>query len=199
MIFEKDEKILSLEEFEKYTGAKWSPGLSFESPLIPVQIAKEASKLYQKGEMSLEQLWLGKYFQKEIRAHTTPDVSIRWINHILGWGVFAMRDFKKMQFIAEYTGRVRKRRKADEKNAYCFEYVVVQGFRSPYTIDAMNQGGIARYINHSNHPNLNSSLATFENISHVVLYAKEPIAKGSQLCYDYGPDYWSKRKAPLSL
>lgn len=198
-MFEKEGKLLSLEEFERYTGAKWIPELVFESPLIASQIVREAIRLYKKGEMTLEQLWLGRYFQKEILSHFVPDVSIRWIDHLLGWGVFARRDFKKMQFIAEYSGRVRKRKKGDIKNSYCFEYVVAQGGYSPYTIDALDQGGLSRYINHSGIPNLNSSIATFENTSHVVLYAKEPIAKGTQLCYDYGPDYWSKRTAPIPL
>jgi hypothetical protein len=199
MIIEKDGKQLSLEEFQKLTGAEWIPGLDFEDSHVLKDLAKEGLKLHQKGEMTLEQLWLGKYFQKEIKIHAVPDVVIRWIDPVLGWGVFANRNFKKMQFIAEYTGKVRKRRKTDVKNAYCFEYLVAQGFDSPYTIDALDQGGLARYVNHSSSPNLNSSLATFENISHIVLYTKEPIAKGTQLCYDYGPDYWSKRTAPIPL
>lgn len=199
MIFEKEGRQLSLPEFEKLTGAKWMPWLDCEEPSIFSSIAKEALKLHKKGELTLEQLWLGHYFGKEISARASPDVAIRWIDPLVGWGVFALRDFKKMQFIAEYAGKLRKRRKADSKNAYCFEYVVAQGFRSPYTIDALDQGGVGRYINHSATPNLNSSLATYDNISHVVLYTKEPIAKGTQLCYDYGPDYWSQRTAPLPL
>lgn len=199
MIFEKEGKQLTLEEFEKLAGAKWIPQLDFEDFHIFSDIAKDALKLHKKGEMTLEQLWLGKYFKKEILSCHMPDVAIRWIDPLLGWGVFALRDFKKMEFVAEYTGKVRKRKKTDVKNAYCFEYVVVQGIHSPYTIDALDQGGVGRYLNHSFNPNLNSSLATFENVSHVILYAKEPIAKGSQLCYDYGPDYWSKRTAPISL
>jgi hypothetical protein len=199
MIFEKDGKQLSLEEFEKLTGAKWIPQLDFEDFYTLSNIAKDGLKLHKKGEMTLEQLWLGKYYQKEIQSCHTPDVAIRWIDPLLGWGVFALRNFKKMEFIAEYAGKVRKRKRTDVKNAYCFEYILVQGIHSPYTIDALDQGGVARYLNHSAVPNLNSSLATFENVSHVILYAKEPIAKGTQLCYDYGPDYWSKRTAPIPL
>lgn len=199
MIIEKEGKQLSLEELQKLTGAQWIPGLDFEDFHVFSELAKEGLKLHKKGEMTLEQLWLGRYFQKEIQSSAIPDVVIRWIDPVFGWGVFANRELKKMQFIAEYTGKVRKRRKTDVKNAYCFEYLLVQGFHSPYTIDALDQGALARYINHSSTPNLNSSLATFENISHVVLYTKEPIAKGTQLCYDYGPDYWSKRTAPILL
>ena len=199
MKIEKEGQQLSIEEFERLTKAKWLPKLDFDEPPIQQKLVKEGTKLHKKGEMTLEQLWFGKYYQKEISSSYIPDVTIRWISDPLGWGVFANRPFKKMEFIAEYTGRVRKRSKADYKNAYCFEYVVVQGFNTPFTIDALDQGGLSRYINHSAQPNLNSALATYDQISHVILYAKEPIAKDAQLCYDYGPDYWAKRTAPILL
>jgi len=199
MIIEKERKELSFGEFEKLTGARWIPALDFEDFKIFSKLVKKGFKLHKKGNMTPEQLWLGRYFQEEIFSCRLPDVAIRWIDPVIGWGVFSMRDFRKMEFIAEYVGKVRKRKKIDIKNAYCFEYVLVPGVRSPYTIDALEQGGVARYINHSKQPNLQSSLATFGNISHVVLYAKEPIAKGTQLCYDYGPEYWSKRTAPILL
>jgi hypothetical protein len=198
MNFQKEGRDLTQGEFEQLTGVQWAPQLDFD-PAALSHIQKEALKLHKKGEMPLEQLWLGRYFHKEISSRYTADVAIRWIDPVFGWGVFALRDLKKMQFIAEYTGKVRKRKKEDEKNAYCFEYAIVPGVPSPYNIDALEQGALARYINHSDQPNLHSALATFDQISHVVLYTKEPIAKGIQLCYDYGPDYWSKRTAPLSL
>lgn len=199
MIIEKEGDLISLEEFERLAGAKWIPKLDFEEYKILPYLAKRCAKAHKKGELTFEQMWLGSYFRKEITSGYIPDVVIRWIDPYLGWGVFANRNFKKMEFIAEYTGKVRKRKREDTKNAYCFEYVLLQGERSPYTIDAREQGGVARYVNHSSLPNLISGLATFENISHVILYTKEPIAKGTQLCYDYGPDYWSKRTAPLPI
>ena len=199
MKFTKEGQEISLPEFERFTGAKWIPGLEFDDPKVFSSICKTGAKLYKKGEMTLEQVWLGRYFQQEIAAPPAPDVEIRWIDNTLGWGVFALRDLKKMTFLAEYGGKVRKRIKNDTKNGYCFEYVLVQGFSSPYVIDAQEQGSVARYINHSSTPNLNSALATIDHVSHVVLYAKEPIAKGTQLCYDYGSDYWSQRTAPIPL
>jgi hypothetical protein len=199
MIFEKEKTLLSLSEFEKLTGARWISSLIFEDVTLLSSITKVGEKLYKKREMSREQLWLGQYYQKEILSKFEPEVAIRWVDSVLGWGVFALRDFKKMEFIAEYVGKVRKRKRTDRKNAYCFEYILAPGIRSVYTIDALEQGGVARYINHSSKPNLLSSLATYNNLSHVILYAKEPIAKGEQLCYDYGPDYWAKRRAPFLI
>lgn len=199
MIFEKEGKALQLEEFEKLVGAKWIQELRFERSEILDDLLKRGKKLYDKGELTIEQVWLGKYFQKEISLHPLPNVAIRYIDPQMGWGVFAMHDFRKMQFIAEYVGKVRKRKKEDEKNSYCFEYLIAPGFASPYTIDAREEGNVARYINHSEEPNLESALATFDNQSHIILFTKKPIAKGEQLCYNYGPDYWSKRLSPLPL
>lgn len=102
-----------------------------------------------------------------------------------------------MEFISEYSGLVRKRNKHDSKNSYCFEYLLAPGFDTPYIIDAREQGGFARYINHSNTPNLYSAFTLVDDFPHVVIYTAVKIAKGTQLCYDYGPDYWKRRKAPL--
>lgn len=199
MIFEKEGERYSLEEFEKMTGAKWLENLQFLDPSILARIKKKTLKYTNRGEVTLEQIWLGRYFQKEILSKPNTDVSISWINQELGWGVFALRNFRKMEFISEYTGIVRKSRRQDRKNAYCFEYPICSGLSTPYTIDALEQGGISRYINHSDEANLNSSLATVDGVGHIILYTKKPVAKGEQLCYDYGPNYWAKRTAPLSL
>lgn len=85
MRFEKEGRELTLDEFQKLTGAKWIPKLDFEDVS---EIAKQGAKLYKKGEMTLEQLWLGRYFQKEIVSAPLPDIVIRWIDPLLGWGVF---------------------------------------------------------------------------------------------------------------
>lgn len=199
MMIEKEGKELTLIELEKITKTKWILNLRFETPKIHHDLLKKGASYHKKGELTLEQLWWGRYFQKEILSLSLPDVAIRWIGPSLGWGVFADRNFKKREFIAEYVGKVRKRKREDAKNSYCFEYVIAQGIKSSYTIDAQDEGGLARYINHSATPNLVSQLATFDGLSHVILFTKEPIAKGAQLCYDYGPDYWSKRKAPILI
>ena len=196
---EKEGTILTLPELEQTTGAAFVPILEFSDEKILADLRKKSEKLHKKGMLAREQLWLGAYFRNEILSNKIPDVCIRWIDSSLGWGVFAMRDFKKMEFIAEYTGTVRKRQRADQTNAYCFEYIVAQGVSSPYLIDAREQGGLSRFINHSGNPNLLSALATLDHISHIVLYTSQPISKGTQLCYDYGPDYWAHRPKPKNI
>jgi len=194
------QELLNVESFEKLTGASFIPQLDFANAKIRFDIEKRGAKFHKKGILAREQLWFGSYYRNEILSHFVPDVVIRWIGPQLGWGVFANRDFKKMEFIAIYSGKLRRWNKSDNKNSYCFAYVVAEGYPTPYTIDARDQGGIARYINHSStSPNLMPALATFDHITQVVLYAKEPIPKGAQFSYDYGPEYWVKRKAPHEL
>ena len=189
-------QFLPIEEFEKLMGAKFSMHLEANPSLIR-KIQKKTEKLYRNGELSRQQLWFGSYFKKEILLPSIHDVIIRYIDPVLGWGVFANRAFKKMEFVAEYTGLLRRNQWRDRKNAYCFEYTLASGVKTPYTIDAQDQGGISRYLNHSQTPNLLSALATHNFMSHVIFITSEPIPKGSQLYYDYGEDYWSRREAPV--
>lgn len=189
----------SLEEFEKMTSAQFSSSLEFEPQSLKRKIAKKIEKLYRQGNLTRQQLWFGSYYQKELNSIFIPDVTIRYIDPVLGWGVFANRDFRKMEFIAEYTGVLRKHRRRDRKNAYCFEYTLASGVKTPYTIDAQEKGSIGRYLNHSKKANVLSALATREFINHLILIAAEPIRKGDQLCYDYGSDYWSAREEPITI
>lgn len=193
------EELLDVEEFEKATQAAFVPQLDFADWALQADLAKRGEKLQKKEKLTREQLWFGAYYKKEIESLFFPDVVVKWIDPSLGWGIFANRDFKKLEYIAQYSGKVRKRQKVDDKNAYCFEYVHAQGHPTPYIIDARDQGGISRYINHSATPNLLPALATLNQITHVILIASQPIPKGTQLCYDYGPDYWSRRTPPTPL
>lgn len=190
---------LSLEEWEALSGTSFSTALAFDSPLTLEKVIRKTEKLYRKGELSRQQLWFGSFFKKEMDALFLPDVVIRYIDPVFGWGVFADRDFRKMEFIAEYSGVLRKGKRSDRTNAYCFEYTFANGVKSKYTIDAQDRGGIGRLVNHSTNPNLHSSLATVDFVNHVILITNQMIPKGAQLCYDYGPDYWSHRESPREL
>lgn len=179
----------ALDRIEEVTGVPYRPYLEFASPSI-LRRAKRSTPL------PMDRAWISAYFRKEVLRGHTPIVSLRWIDDEMGWGVFAEKDFAPMEFIAEYTGIVRKRTKHDHKNAYCFEYLLELGQESPYLIDAATQGGISRYINHSAKPNLSSSFARIDSIPHILLYTLTHIPKGTELTYDYGPDYWKRRKKP---
>lgn len=186
-------------EFETFMGVSMIPQLDFASSSIRNKLSKQIRKLKNQGRLSIEQVWFGSYYRDEIETPKIQDVVIRWIDESIGWGVFANRPFKPMDLIGEYTGKLRQRCRGDTKNAYCFEYFITETIPTKYTIDARDQGGISRFINHSKQPNLRTALATIDHINHVILIANVPIAKGDQLLYDYGSDYWSFRTQPTDF
>ncbi len=198
---EKDglQRAVSIEEFEALTQVLFIPPLDFDDFSLFLKIQKQVQKLLIKKEIPPEQLWLGSYYRSEILKPSIPDIIFRWVDPVIGWGVFAGRDFKKREYISEYGGKLRKKSRLDAKNAYCFEYIAAPGIYTSYTIDAREQGGVGRFINHSYQPNLLSTLATVDGMNHVIFIVKEPIAKGMQLLYDYGADYWKSRTGPLNL
>lgn len=194
IVKKESEQTIPFSQLQEWTGALYRPYLQFSSQRLLRAIAAKSERLKRGGELGAEQLWLGNYFQKEFVEPPMPFVSLRWIDDRMGWGVFAEEPIGSMSFIAEYTGLVRKRKGSDRTNAYCFEYLLTPWLPTRYVIDAQDQGGLSRYINHSEDPNLTSALATHEGIPHVILYAKRPIAKNEELRYDYGIDYWKHRK-----
>ena len=201
LLIEKDGEsaVITHQEFERRYKVIYNPQLDFLQFTDLLAIMRKTTKYREKGLLDSQQMWLGAYFQKEIESLAFPPVRLKWINDAIGWGVFAERALKQMEYIGEYAGQVRRKKRSDDKNPYCFQYPFVSGDRSRYTVDALNQGGLSRYVNHSYQPNLKSGLATLHNLGHVILFVSRPIRKGEQLCYDYGPDYWKKRTQPITF
>jgi len=59
--------------------------------------------------------------------------------------------------------------------------------RSQHSVDATKSGRIGRLINHSrNHPNLVTKLFVVDSKPRLGFVAKQDIAAGTELLYDYG-------------
>jgi SET domain-containing protein len=173
--------------------------LAFSKTEVFDKIVKICAKAAKKEELERRQKWLGALFSDEIEKGSFPDVLIRWIDEKIGYGVFAERDLPPFSFIGEYTGEVRKRKRADKNNNYCFDYTVISSKKPPFIIDAEKKGNITRFINHSSDPNLEPISVYSGGIMHVILWTRRWVKKGEQLHYDYGPAYWKKRSPPQSL
>lgn len=200
-IIEKEgtERVLSKKELESELHFTYIPQLDFMEWSIFLKLTSKTAKFHKKGLLDHEQIWLGTYFQKEIASLELPSIRLKWIDSTIGWGIFAEKNLPEMYFVGEYAGLIRKRKKADVKNAYCFEYEIARGESTRYTIDALDQGSMTRFINHSEKPNLACTLATVNALSHVIFYTARPIKKGEQLIYNYGENYWKRRSLPKKL
>ncbi len=195
-IFTKEGEVT--QDYEGYFQIRYADCLEYEKFSYRLKVEKMCQKAKKKKGISQERKWLGVYYHKELREKRSSFVAIKSVNEIIGYGVFALKNLKKGDFIGEYTGILRKRKKRkDQKNSYCFEYFIGEYKKTPYTIDAKRQGNFTRFMNHKEKGNCDSFLIFHEGIMKVILYANRDIQREEELCYDYGKDYWEKREKPL--
>ncbi len=187
-------------DFEQALHIRYLSQLQFSDAKVSGKIEKLHEKALAKEWITSRQKWLGHYYAEGIRGGVPLDLSIAWIDESIGYGVWTNRPIAAHAFIGEYTGFVRKRRFWGRwKNLYCFDYTVGRGKSTSIVIDCQDGGNHTRFINHSYHPNLELVSVYCDGMIHVILYAKTAIPAGTQLCYDYGVDYWAKRGKPLEL
>ncbi len=196
----KEVTLCTPREFREAMGVVYQSDLQFMDEKLHQKVLKRCVKEDRKKWIDPRQKWLGSYYSQEIRAPFNPDVTISWIDPVFGYGVFTNKPIPRNAYVGEYTGIVRKRRFFGRlKNHYCFDYTIGFGMKTPYVIDAEQHGNYARYINHSDEPNLETASVLCDGVMHIIMYALTDIPAGSQLCYDYGENYWEKRKKPLPL
>lgn len=148
-----------------------------------------------KSPFGEENRQLAIEFASQLKAGRCTDISIRWIDEQLGYGVFAEADLPKGTFIGEFTGLVRQlSRKTPTHNPYCFHYPTRFWSWNYYAIDALDVGNETRFINHSDRPNLQPLCLCERRLLHIIFTAKDPIKTGTQLTYDYGRDFWKTRE-----
>lgn len=185
------------EDYQRIFQITYVHSLQFEKSIYFKKIYRSCEKALKRKEITPEQQWLGIYYKEEILQAKKPSVVVRFIEEDIGYGVFCLQDIKRGDFIGEYVGLLRKRRKRkDQKNSYCFEYLIGETQKTPFTIDAQDMGNFTRFMNHSFSGNCDPMLIFHGGIMKVILYANQDIQKGSQITYHYGPDYWEEREDP---
>lgn len=108
--------------------------------------------------------------------------------------MFAVRCFKKGQFVIEYHGDLLHLTDAKKSEAlyaqdpgtgcymYYFHYL-----SKTYCVDATKESTrLGRLLNHSKNGNCQTKLHDMDGIPHLILVASRDIKAGEELVYDYG-------------
>ncbi len=106
-----------------------------------------------------------------------------------GLGLFATSDFKKGDFIIEYTGEHIPTEEADRRGG---KYLFI--LTDEITIDGKGRENTARYINHCCKPNAEAE--TDDDEMKIRILAKKAIKPGEEITYDYGKEYWNEHIKP---
>lgn len=107
---------------------------------------------------------------------------------IEGWGVFAEVPISAGHLIIEYRGELIGHAVADKREReYEANNVPDYMFRiDAFTVcDATRLGNVARFINASCSPNCYTQIIKENENKRIVIYAKQDIERGKELCYDY--------------
>lgn len=187
-------KEYSADEFSRLTGIEYLSHLKFQNEKIFRRIAKHCIRASEKDYIHSKRKWLGALYADQIKSAYMANVSIRWIDDTLEYGLFAEQNINAWELIGEYTGEVRRHYPLFNKiNDYCFLYPSSRYFFGKYFIDGEKCGNEIRYANHSDRPNSESHGIFCDGMFHMILRAIKDIPAGSQITYDYGDRYWKAR------
>lgn len=172
----------------------------FESREEMEKIMALVGKAKKGDRIPAEKIWMGVYFDKELRQGAQAPISIQWIDPTLGYGVFAHQKILPCAYVGEYTGMIRERSpKQTHEKKYCLRYTTWDGKKN-FVIDAEERGNFTRFINHSDKPNLGLQSVYWRGIPRMIFVALQEIEEGEQLTFDYGPLFWKQmRQTPQRI
>lgn len=179
---------------EKHFGFSYVDDLIVSEDIRSVSTLKAEKFLKDRGLRSIQN-WYLALFEEEFIQKKYPKLILQYIHPLVGYGIIAGEDLPAWTYIGQYAGVVRKRKK-ECGNPYIFGYDIA-GESTSYVIDAKEFGNHTRFLNHSSTPTLYSRWMIMEGLCRVIFYTHGAVAKGEQLTYDYGPDYWKSRPSPI--
>ena len=103
-----------------------------------------------------------------------------------GLGLYAIRPFRKREYIVTYRGRRLPNPEADRLEARGSRYMFEINTR--WTIDGSRRWNVARYVNHSCRP---SAEAVERRGPTIVYVARRRIKPEEEITVDYGKDYFA--------
>jgi SET domain-containing protein len=111
---------------------------------------------------------------------------VRRRSRISGWGVYAGQPIEKDAHIVEYKGQLISQPEAwrREQRYLPRQRIWIFTIDDRRARDAAIGGNVARYVNHSCHPNCYVGIEG----THIWIKASRRIRKGEELTYDYNTD-----------
>ncbi|WP_194847877.1 SET domain-containing protein-lysine N-methyltransferase [Candidatus Neptunochlamydia vexilliferae] len=122
-------------------------------------------------------------------------IAIRFINPVVGYGVFAKEDIPPYSTLVQYTGLLMLDDDIDPDHDSTFSF---SDYKT-YSIDAAKHGNWARFMNHCAEGEAKNNAIPWEYYTEkgpriVFTSGAHGIKKGKQILYSYGDEYWTEKK-----
>src|SRR5476649_2070992 len=140
---------------------------------MPIRLSTDYKKLWR---------FLG-FFSK---SPAVPVRKYRIARSRTGLGMFAVKPFRKREYVVTYRGRRIRNAEADRLEARGSRYMFEINTR--WTIDGSKCWNVARYVNHSCRPNAEA----VERRGPIIVYcARRKNKPDEEITVDYGKDYFA--------
>lgn len=184
----------SKNEFEQFFGIRYLQTPYFANTALEDELRASCPWLLLHTVAGQEHRSLGSLLHKSLINGKVADVAIKWIDDVMGYGLFAKNFIAKESFIGEYTGIVRKIGCFRPKtNQYCMQIPTRFWSFRRFLIDAETAGNELRFANHSSEPSIRPFCLIDKSLVHVGFFAMRDINPGEELTFNYGRDYWKRR------
>lgn len=185
---------LSLSAFEEKFNVKHSPTITFKNYAALVDSLRKIPYSFRFNLFGDEMKRKGTLYREELFKEITLPLSVRFIDAVIGYGLFTEKTLYEGEFIGEYAGMVMKLDLSSKLDTtYLLHYPTRFFSLDMYVIDASRVSNLNRFINHSNIPNLRPEFLLDRGLLHIGLFANRPIKPDEQLTINYGKDYWLER------
>lgn len=181
--------------FQQLFGIPYLPFMTFTSDELLHITLHQCPWIFQLGLLGMEDNSRYADYRAKILDGFVADVTIGWIDDVLGYGLYSNDNLDKDAFVGAYTGVVRPLlRQQPDHNVYCLHYPTRWWSTWLLVIDGGKGGNEMRFANHSKTPNLSLECLFDRRLLHFFLRAARPICKGEPLTFDYGEDFWRFRQ-----
>ncbi|CAG7822054.1 unnamed protein product [Allacma fusca] len=114
-----------------------------------------------------------------------------------GWGVKTLGRIPRGSFVCTYEGEIIDSVEASTRISKYADSYMFDIYGGQILLDATEFGNVARFINHSCAPNLVPVKVLTDHqdlrFPHIAFFAKFEIQANEELCFDYGPKFWTSK------
>ncbi len=186
---------LTPEAFSEKFSIEYLPHLVADSSATLDFARRSFRKGLRRGFFHAQRRWLGRFYKHQIEQGEVAETYIKEIDHQVGFGLFAARDFGMYEYVGVYTGVLTRRGLLHlNANPYCFSYPTGTWSLRPLMIDAQDRGNELRFINHAEQANIEAIGVPSHGFVQVLMRTRHSIEKDEQLTFDYGAYFWRRHK-----
>uniref|UniRef100_A0A6B2L7K5 SET domain-containing protein n=1 Tax=Arcella intermedia TaxID=1963864 RepID=A0A6B2L7K5_9EUKA len=166
-----------LQQFEQQFSVTWTPYFRCDSYYIE-ELLFSGFTVSEKN-MDFREKYLGVIFE----SSGEENLVLGRIDEVVGFGVYAKKDFKEGDFIVRYGGFIGKEREDEDTS-----YRMTSGLEG-VVLDSKLYRNLGGFVNHSKHPNAEATCIFTKGVEQAIVIATRPIAAGEQIFLDYSECY----------